>query len=496
VDNTTGLLQQLQLEAGRQVTWGLSGGPVLNTAAGAITAVVRSSKDPTSALGGGAIPISKAAEAFEEVKQAMTEPPLAIRRWRDTLGKELWQQLGRSWEMRARVDLIVKGARHKWSITTDPTGAPAVEISGRDLGDDVTEAMFRWAQRRRISANEEVELLGRLLARALFPLEVAAHLKVLANADKVLVRLHVAPETKLADIPWELAAVPGQNDKYLAADSGFQFVRVDDTASVAVPPMEVAQTRVLAVVGLPPRWIFPKIYGEQTYQWPRVKDIWDKLKENFAGTRFAMEPLENPEPFDVRDALRSKTFDVLHYIGVGRIGKYGQAQLSLVDRSEGDGTWQDANEVLSWAAASRVRLVVLEFTLPPADQVVEPVTASALGDMLEGSISAVVYTRFPVHPRQFQSFNRLLYLHLRDGGSVETAVQRGRGMLASNRSVEDAAGFGWFSLVTGPRSDIRLVQQRTLTPLEPTPKRLAVHQSGDRDEETSQHPAVSDDFSR
>jgi hypothetical protein len=495
-DNTTGLLQQLQLEAGRQVTWGLSGGPVLNTAAGAVTAVVRSSKDPSSALGGGAIPISKAAQAFEPVKQALTEPPLAIRKWRDTLGKEAWQQLGRTWDMPARVDLIVKGARHKWSITTDPTGAPAVDITGRDLGDDVTEAMFRWAQRRRITATDEVELLGRLLASALFPSGVAANLKVLANADEILVRLHVAPETKLADIPWELAAVPGHPGKFLAAEPRFKFVRVDDTASVAAPTEAVAPIRVLAVVGLPPNWIFPKLYREQTYAWPKGDVIWTRLKENFAGTRFRLTPLEDPEPSDVLQALESPRFDVLHYVGVGRIGRRGQAQFSMVDSSEGDGTWQDANQILESAAASGIRLVVLEFTMPPEDQVVEPIAPSALGDMLNGSINAVVFTRFPVHPRQFQSFNREFYLHLRDGGSVERAVQLGRGVLERNKFVEDAAGFGWFSLVTGPRSDIRLVQQRTSSPREPTPYRPLEDQPGDRDE-TSRPSAVSgDEFSR
>jgi hypothetical protein len=101
--------------------------------------------------------------------------------------------------------------------------------------------------------------------------------------------------------------------------------------------------------------------------------------------------------------LESSKFDVLHYVGVGRIGRRGQAQFSMVDKSEGDATWQDADEVLESAAASGVRLVVLEFTMPPEDQVVEPVTPSALGDMLNGSINAVVYTRFPVHPRQFQA---------------------------------------------------------------------------------------------
>ena len=58
----TGLVQLLQIEAGQQITWGMSGGPVLSTATGAVTAVVRSAKDPMGALGGGAIPMSQAAK--------------------------------------------------------------------------------------------------------------------------------------------------------------------------------------------------------------------------------------------------------------------------------------------------------------------------------------------------------------------------------------------------------------------------------------------------
>ncbi|RZU75498.1 trypsin-like peptidase [Micromonospora kangleipakensis] len=496
-ETSAGALQQLQLEAGKQVTWGLSGGPVLNTATGAVTAVVRSAKDPLGALGGGAIPISRATEAFEQVRQVVKEPPLAVRKWRDALGRNLWQQLGRGWDMHARVDLMVSGARNKWCITTDPTGSPGQYITGRDLGDDVTEAMFRWAQRRRISAREEVDLLGRLLAGALFPSTVASHLKILGNADEVLVRLHLDQDTNLADIPWELAAVPGQEKKFLAANPRYRFVRVVDEAEPpAAPVADAAQIRVLGVVALPPRWKFPTIYEERPYEWPDVTDVWGRLRESIGGAGFELVQLTDAEPFELRNDLETGSFDVLHYVGVGRIGKNGQAQLSMVDAVEGDGTWQNVDEVLAWAAVGGVRMVLLEFTLPPADQVAEAVSPSALGEMIQGSISAVVFTRFPVHPRQFQSFNRGFYRHLGRGESVETAVQLGRGMLEQNKFVEDAACFGWFTLVTGPQSDIRLVQPQPARHQDRSTKRPLEGQPDGQKQGTWESAVVRDEFSR
>ena len=467
----TGEWDLLQLEAGKQITWGMSGGPVLSAAAGAVTAVVRFAKDPTGAMGGGAIPISKAVEAFEQVRKAVKEPPMAVRRWRNTIGQELWHQLGRVWDMNAQVDLRVTGARNQWRITTDPDEASGRVITAADLGDEVTEAMFRWAQRRRISVPEEVELLGRLLSRALFPAPVASRLHFLANADQVLVRLHIAQDSKLDDIPWELAAVPGQQGEYLAASEKFRFARVVDSApSAPPPPVEGAPIRVLGVLALPLSWKFPTVYGEQAYGWPSFEDITKGLCGHFAGNGFTLEALERPELTDVQNELESQPWDILHYVGVGRVGRRGQAELTFVN-PEGDPTWQDADRLLRSAGNNGVRLVVLEFTLPPSHLFIEHISPSTLGTLLQGSISAVVFTRFPVHPRQFNRFNRAFYQRLEQGETVETAMQFGRRMLQQNTVIEDAAGFGWFTLVTGPKPDIRLVPQRAASLQRPVSKR-------------------------
>jgi hypothetical protein len=507
-DATSGAVQQLQLEAGKQVTWGMSGGPVLSASACAVTAIVRSSKDPAGALGGGAIPISRAAEAFDQVRQAMTEPPLAVRDWRDAIGKDLWQRLGRTWDMPARIDLRVQGARHKWCITTDPAIGQQEYVTLDQLGDDVTEAMFRWAQRRRVSVTEEVELLGRLLAKAIFPGAVASYFSTLSNADEVLVRLHIDPETELADIPWELAAVPSRAKAFLAADPQYRFVRIVDSAAAAAPPP--AQSRpiqALALVGLPERWIFPTVYRENrnVYEWPKTDEICRNLEKHIAGAGFAVSVIDTPNLYDVRDILKpiskqaeeQERFDILHYVGVGRIGKDGKAELCMIHPEERDEQWTDVEEVLDLAADHGVRLAVLEFVMPPPHQAAEAVTPSSLGDVLRGSIDAVVYTRFPVHPRQFQSFNSPFYQHLGDGQAVETAVQQGRSALEQWKPIEDAACFGWFALSTGPKSDIRLTRPRERRGQERgTIGAASVSRpfSAGRDDAPSRNPASSGDY--
>ena len=455
--------QKLQLEAGKVITFGMSGGPVLSLESGAVVAVVRSVNDPSQALGGGAIPVSSAARHYPEVRELLRDPPVAVRRWRSAVGLEHWQHLGLMWDMETVVDLSVSGSRNEWCIRSEATDVDGDRISAPNLGDDVTEAMFRWAQRRRISVKEEVDLLGGLLSKALFPDTVKTHLHALSQADRVSVRLHIAADTGLADIPWELACVPGRSD-FMAADSRFQFLRVDDSAPRVSSRPVVGAINVLVVIGLPQSWQYPTVYGEQPYPWPPVEDIEVKLRSHFRPSVFELTTLVDKGPWDVHDELESNSYDLLHYIGVGRTSLAGSAQLSLVEPFDGDVQWQDANELLKWAAASGVRVALLEFTGPPVGLRLEPVSPSSLGEVLRDDLGAVVLTRFPVHPRQFYTFNGGFYDALRRGASLPAAVQEGRHRLWETPGVEDVAGFGCFALTTGALSDLRLVPRQAPAP--------------------------------
>ena len=98
-DLTSGSPQILVIDPGQIVTGGMSGSPVISTESGTVVAIVRTSKDTQDALGGGAIPVSLAAEAFDQVREVMDGETPAMIPWRNALGPDYWQRLGRSWRI-------------------------------------------------------------------------------------------------------------------------------------------------------------------------------------------------------------------------------------------------------------------------------------------------------------------------------------------------------------------------------------------------------------
>jgi hypothetical protein len=409
-------------------------------------------------LGGHAIPISRAANEFEQVRDLMREPPLAVKTWRDTLGREHWQRLGQIWDMPRVIDLLVTGEHSHWCISVDSPNASGEDINGSNLGDELTEAMFHWALGRRLSADAEVKLLGQLLARALFPAGAASKLSLLNNADEILIRLRVAQDSDLIDIPWELAAVPHGVDRFLAADDQFRLVRVVDSDSLAGPPDSgKLEIRVLNVFGLPK-------FGPWDNSWNEKLDYLEaKMDDALADNSYRMKRLPYATPFDLKQTLqRDERYDVLHYIGLGKID--GEtAKVCMVD-DDNFGEAQDLKILLDSAEKFGIRLVILEF-LGRVDGHEDPIGPKALGDRLPGSIEAIILTRFPLLPAQLQAFNKTFYGHLITGCSVEAAVQQARSALLHR--VDDAAGFGCVTLVTGTHPNIRLVPQRLSLPKTP-----------------------------
>ena len=104
--------------------------------------------------------------------------------------------------------------------------------------------------------------------------------------------------------------------------------------------------------------------------------------------------------------------------------------------------------------------------------------ARAFLEALSKRINCVVFTRFPVHERQFHVFNLKLYGMLGEGKSVERAVQRARQDVNTDRPLGDAGAFGSFALITGPQSDTQLVVPATGDPRDSAPKSQEPREDG------------------
>lgn len=475
-DSDTRAPTSLVLEAGGPlIVSGLSGGALLNTETGAVVAAVQYARDTTEDSGGGGIVIARAAEAFHEIRELLDEPPLGARRWRDTLGRENWKALGKAWAWRRSYDVVVSGNARGWQVGLASDADSRQEITVRDLlnlPDDVSEALFSWAQLRRVRQEDEVRLLGRLLAAAVFPAHVGSMIWRDRAATEMRVRLHVDADSTLFDVPWEFVAVPTDDgEKHVAASRGMEFVRVAPHSSPGkVSTLAGAgEAGVLGVVMQPPDWQnrMPRFTQSGSItEWPKEQEIMRRLRESIAGAngfRFLpveAAPLENPDWVTFINALEMErpsgvALEVVHYVGFGRL-EGDREELAFSD-GEGDADWFPVSEVCAKVAHSGARLFVVEFELPRADMQLLTIGPRAFLAALSNRVNALVLTRFPVHPRQFGIFNGALYRELGEGATIEAAVNQARREVSERKSLGDAAAFGWFTLVTGPQADTRLL---------------------------------------
>jgi hypothetical protein len=221
---------------------------------------------------------------------------------------------------------------------------------------------------------------------------------------------------------------------------------------------EYVTQKVLPVIAQPSEWAdsYPTIYRtRRQIPWPKEdllrSNLDDCLRRN--GIDFPAVAV-NPRYSWVEDQLDTREYAALHYVGFGRV-EDNVAQLTLVE--EGDPQWVDVQDVLAAAGEAGVRLVVLEFGMAPELQELKPISPRYVCDSLPKGLQAVVLTSYPVHPRQYWRFDSGFYEALgRERGTVESAVQRGRRLVSKDSPVDDAAGFGWFTLLTAGRTGVRL----------------------------------------
>jgi hypothetical protein len=477
-DGSTPILLVLQA-GGALIKPGLSGGPVMNTDTGAVVGLVQYTQDPNNPTGGAAIPIGRAASDFAEVRRCLDKPPVATARWRDILGPAAWRQLGKSWGWRHELDICIRGSPSGWEVRLDPDNDGPYSLTGRGLSEDVSEVLFHWAQRRRVRRDEDVKLLGRLLSGALLPPPVLSQVLRGAGNDQLLVRLRFDGNCELFDVPWEFVTIRiADKDHHIATEPHMGLVRVGSHAnegSIDTAPRRGVGT-VLGIIVQPEDWQTqmprPHLSGKEV-SWPQRGWCSDRLSEAIRECRrLQLSLLEDPIPSKVAGAVLNSVgtdtpIEVVHYMGFGQL-EQGKPMIALSD-GEGDVEWRSLEDLFSWVEQSGARLLIIEFFLPRVGTDPEPIPPRAFLSGLAGRVNAIIYTRFPVHPRQSNRFNVALYNALGSGETVEMAVQRARKDVLDNQFLGDAAGFGWFALLTGPRADTQLVEatQQETRPLSP-----------------------------
>ena len=465
------LVERLVFHAGGdRIVSGQSGGPVLSVETGAVVALMQYANEDEQ--GGGGVPIDRVQLEFDDVRRYLEEPPVAVRRWRDTLRREGWEKLGLKSRWDQTFDITVGGTPSAWEITLDTHSEPPCPNNGSALPDTISEALFAWAQSRRLHDQDDLKLLGSLLGAALFPAKVLSRLQSEAQCDHLLVRLKFDDESDLVDVPWEFAEADFAGKSYqIGTEASISFVRVAEHQSKVqvstAPPSSPAQ--VLSIIVQPQNWMgsMPQKGGAtKEKEWPGAGDLMRRLDTALKPcSRLYLTGDANPEPWHVRDVVDAKDppphIDIVHYMGFGNF----DGECAEVAFSDGQGgvVMLPIEDLFEFAEKSGARLLVTQFFLPPIDLDFEPIPPRVYRQALRGSINAILYTRYHLHPRQTNAFNSSFYRNLGAGRRVEEAVQLARRDVQTNRPLKDIAGFGWFNLLTGPSSSMRFGRKNDAT---------------------------------
>lgn len=473
-DNVTPRSLALQ-SGGALVQPGISGGALLSPQSGAVVGIVQWSNNPDSDTGGGAIPINRVTEHLTTVKALVKQPPQAARAWRDALGPDAWQKLGFEWEWQSQLDILISGTVEEWTIRLEPNGGDPYKVTGQGLPHQVARALFHWAQRRRVHDAEDVDLLGRLLGGALLPEHLVERVTQAAESDRLFIRLCFDEGTELFDVPWEFVQMqyPG-GERQLALDRSTRLSRIAPRLNVPPGGVDLAPRRapaaVLGIVMQPEDWQsqMPRIIDDNAeLPWPTSDVLMSELDQAATAAGIMTTKLLEGDPTQTKitraiDELRADNgvpAEVVHYLGFG-VTENGAAKYAIFEGLNGIVRWRPLSDLFESAVKAGARLLVVQFLSPRAGWDPAPVTPRAFLPALRGSICAVVFTTLPVHPREAIAFNKKLYSTLREGKTIEEAVQAARTEMREGEVPleEDSASFGWFSLLTGPDSGLRLLE--------------------------------------
>jgi cellobiose-specific phosphotransferase system component IIB len=210
--------------------------------------------------------------------------------------------------------------------------------------------------------------------------------------------------------------------------------------------------------------LMPKYLGGQHVKWPI--DAAEQLRAAAKSAALDVRILDPATPFELENAVEKidplLPIEVVHYIGFGRVDVDGP-KMALLD-DDGGVLWRPAGDVFKRVARSNARLFVAQFITPPTGEEWEPIQPQTFLEALDGRVNAVVFNRVPIYAGRASWFNKELYKTIGSGDTVETAVREARRRLYRNPPPEDPASFAWYTVITGDKSDMQLLQAHASRP--------------------------------
>jgi tetratricopeptide (TPR) repeat protein len=306
----------------------------------------------------------------------------------------------------------------------DPHGAPAP--SPRESGDLLFQALFKNG-------------VGILFQRSLGGTERVG--------NGLRIRLGIDPELdRVTALPWELLWLPDR-EEFLGLNRNITIVRSLDVPRPVMVPSPGSRLHILAVASAP--------RGYDRLDLDRERGNLESAVKKWPGADLVF--LEKPTLQELRAALLSGTFHVLHFMGHGSFEESTGRGALLFEDDEGG-----PNSVSGESLAARLkgfpdlRLVVLNAchtARMEAKKGLHPF-AGVASSLVSGGIPAVVAMRSRISDQAAVAFSGTFYQRLAAGDPFDVAAAEGR--LAIDLEEGETGGWdlpvlflnggaGWFS---------------------------------------------------
>jgi hypothetical protein len=462
------------------VTAGMSGSPVVNLQSGLVCGIIDLTKGGNSPLGGFVALFSDFIGQQPYLNTLNDQPPEAARDWIRILSATQLQLAGRHYVTGARwgapavlprLDLEVEqGEADTWgdwriSVRSNPAGRPLqhVRCSISDLGDGVMRAVDSWSRRQTIKLQDEVDVLGDVLHRAMLPATAGSAIADALRKPGLLFRVCVDNAPRLRQLPWEYAC--GRGDQPFAAVKNMTFSRFVDVEDR--PPEPKDTIRVLVLIECPES-ISKELPGYRDQNGKPIRPTAATFAATIRGDavakreRIQLEYAVNKTTTELENILADH-WDIVHYIGFAfqeergiKIAQGGGKQLRTI-------TVADLAELLDLA---RCPVFIAEFhKFAPGQDMEFPTDLSGLISLLQSDSpahpQALIITQSPMDLVDLGRFNETFYERISGGHTVEEAAQFGRWEVRNqDHKGRDVAAFGSFMVTTTRSGEVRLLRRQ------------------------------------